>query len=279
MRIIIESSVFAKLSFERRGIMYQQPFQPTTKLAQDAQMYDLLANYYKYLDPQKHIYYYQLHFSCMQQLCQTQAYPLRNSGGNLSRDRGQAKVRVLHASPGAPRVDIYLNGEKTLENMTYYQISPYLELPAGTHQVKIYPVGQKNTPILSENISIQSGRNYTVAATGRQEDFRLVSVIDTTNIPSGKLKIRFLHLSANAPAVDITRADGDVLFKNISFGNVSDYLELAPETVTLEVRKAGTKDVVLTLRNTALKANQAYTITAIGLVDGTPRLEALILQP
>lgn len=259
--------------------MYQQQFQATNKLAQDAQMYDLLANYYKYLDPQKHIYYYQLHFRCMQQLCQTEGYPLRNFGGNPSHDGGRAKVRVLHTSPDTPRVDIYINDEKTLENMTYYQISPYIELPAGTFQVEIYPVGQKNTPILSENISIQSGRNYTVAAAGLQEDLRLVSVIDTTDIPSGKLKARFWHLSPNAPAVDIALADGDVLFKNISYGNVSDYLELTPGTVTLEVRKAGTKDVILTLRNTALKANQAYTITAIGIVDGTPRLEALILQP
>ncbi|WNF36745.1 DUF4397 domain-containing protein [Bacillaceae bacterium IKA-2] len=259
--------------------MYQQPFQPVNKLAQDAQMYDLLANYYKYLDPQKHIYYYQLHFSCMQQLCHTQAYPLRNSGGNPSHSGGQAKIRVLHASPDAPRVDVYINDEKRLENMFYYQITPYINLPAGTHQVQIYPAGQKNTPVLSENITIQSGSNYTVAAAGLQKELRLVSVVDTTAIPSGKLKARFLHLSANAPAVDIALAEGDVLFKNISFGNVSDYLELAPGTVTLEVRLAGTKDVVLTLRNTELKANQAYTITAIGLVDGTPRLEALILQP
>lgn len=259
--------------------MYQQYYQPLNKIAQDAQMYDLLANYYKYLDPQKHIYYYQLHFMCMQQLCQTQGYPFRSSGGNPSDREAPAKVRVLHVSPDAPRVDIYINGAKTFENMTYYQISPYLDLPAGSYLVEIYPAGQTNNPVLSQNVTVRSGRNYTVAAADRVEKLRLVPVTDTTVIPSGKSKVRFWHLSPNAPAVDIAVADGDVLFENIAFGNVGDYLELSPGTVTLEVRVAGTNDVVLTLRNTDLKANQAYTITAIGIVDGTPRLEALILQP
>lgn len=257
--------------------MYQH-LQPVNKVAQDAAMYDLLANYYKYLDPQKHIYYYQLHFMCMQQLCQMQEYGFRNSV-NPTQGRAPAKVRVLHASPDAPKVDIYVNGNKTFENITYYQISPYLDVPAGSYRVEVYPAGQTTNPVLSENVEVRSGRNYTVAAAGQLANLQLVPIMDTTNIPSNKVKVRFWHLSPNAPAVDIAVQGGDVLFSNVSFTEAAKYFEVDPGRVTLEVRVAGTNDVVLTLRDINLAANEAYTITAFGLVDGTPRLEALILQP
>ncbi|OIJ17289.1 hypothetical protein BKP37_01940 [Anaerobacillus alkalilacustris] len=256
-------------------------YQPTNIVAQNAAMYDLLANYYKYLDPQRHIYYYQLHFMCMQQLCQLQAQQqlYRHFEENRNYYRATAKVRVLHASPDAPAVDVYVNGEKTFDNMTYYQISPYLEIPAGSYEVEIYPAGQTTNPVLSQTIEVGADQNYTVAASDRLNNIQLVPVVDTTDIPRNKSKVRFLHISPNTPAVDIAVQDGDILFENISFGNASDYIEVDPGRVTLEVRKAGTNEVILTLRNTNLRANEAYTITAIGIYEGRPRLEALILEP
>lgn len=258
--------------------MYQY-HQPVNKVAQDAAMYDLLANYYKYLDPQKHMYYYQLHFMSMQQLCQMQQFEVPHFGGTRTEWRAPAKVRVLHVSPDAPKVDVFINGEKTLENITYYQISPYLDVPAGSYKVDVYPSGKTTNPVLSEQVEVQADKSYTVAASGKLDNIRLMQIEDTTTIPTNKAKVRFWHLSPNAPAVDIAEKDGDVLFSNISFGEVADYLEVDPGRKTLEVRPTGTEDVVLTIRDISLKPKEAYTITAIGLVDGKPRLEALILKP
>jgi predicted HTH domain antitoxin len=249
--------------------------QPVNKMAQDCAMYDLLANYYKYLDPQKHIHYYQLHFMCMQQLCQVQDFSMRYPTQN----QAPAKVRVLHISPDTPRVDIYINDKKTLENMTYYQISPYLDLPAGSYQIDVYPVGQKSDRILRQSVDVKSGESYTIAAAGQFKELRLIPVVDTTEMPKDKAKVRVWHLSPNTPAVDIAVEDNDVLFSNVSFGNAAEYLELAPGKVTLELREAGTENVLLTIRDTPLKANEAYTIAAIGMLEGKPRLEALILKP
>ncbi|OIJ14028.1 hypothetical protein BKP35_07430 [Anaerobacillus arseniciselenatis] len=263
--------------------MYQYP--PLNKIVQDAAMYDMLANYYKYLDPQKHIYYYQLHLMCMQQLCQTVEFggtPYRSSGNpnnNNNNNNQRAKVRVLHASPDAPRVDIYVNGEKTFENMMYYQISPYMDLQAGSYEIEVYPAGQTNDAVLSENVRVGAGKHYTIAAADRLEDLRLVVVEDEPDVPQGKTKVRVWHLSPNAPQVDIAVADGDVLFEDVSFRDASDYLELDPGTVTLEVREAGTDNIVLTLRDTNLRANEVYTVAAIGIFEGRPRFEALILNP
>ena len=261
--------------------MYQH-YHPMNKLVQDAAMYDMLANYYKYLDPEKHMYYYQLHFMTMQQLCQTEGYggfPYRSSAGNPNNNQEPAKVRVLHASPDAPRVDIYVNGEKTFENMMYYQISPYMDLPEGSYKIEVYPAGQTNDAVLSEDVEVESEKHYTIAAADRLEDLQLVVVEDELEVPSDKTKVRIWHLSPNAPQVDIAVADGDVLFEDISFKKASDYLELSPGTVTLEVREAGTENIILTLRDQNLRANEVYTIAAIGIYEGRPRFEALLLNP
>ncbi len=93
-----------------------------------------------------------------------------------------------------------------------------------------------------------------------------------------KAKVRFIHFSPNAPAVDITLPNGTVLFKNVPYKGVTDYIEIAPGTYTLQVRPTGTERVVLTIPNFVIRPNEEKSIYAIGLVNGTPGLEAVVLN-
>ena len=254
---------------------------PLSKLVQDTSMYDMLANYYKYLDPNKHIYYYQMHLMCMQQLCQVQqmATSPQFRTPNQPTEGRAARVRVFHTSPDAPAVDIYVNDQLTFDNMRFYQISNYAELSAGTYKIDVYPAGQKTRPVLTENVRVEAGKIYTVAAAGLLKDLSLVTVIDSRDVPTNQANVRFWHLSPNAPAVDIAVSGGDVLFRNVSFKRATDYFTVPAQKYDLEVRPAGKKEPVMTLRKTDLKRNEAYTIVALGLLDGRPRLEATLLQP
>ncbi|MGO4886707.1 DUF4397 domain-containing protein [Anaerobacillus sp. MEB173] len=271
-------------------------FPNTAKIMQDCATYDLLANYFKYIDPAKHIHYYQLHFMCIQQMVHAQQMQYTVNPYHMSqphhiyqpkpvryqreqRQQGPAKVRVFHTSPDAPAVDVYINDKETpIHNMPYYQISGYLELPAGSHEITIYPAGQKNQPVLTESVTVESGVSYTISAAGRLSDIQLVIAIDQEDVPANQALLRFWHLSPNAPDVDIVQND-EVLFEGVSFQEATNYLELSPMTTTIEIRRAGTDDVVMTLRNLTLTRNEAYTIVAMGLVDGTPKFEATIIQP
>src|SRR5215208_1806650 len=47
--------------------------------------------------------------------------------------QGNALVRVVHASPDAPAVDVYVDGNKVLSNVPFFTASDYLPLPAGEH--------------------------------------------------------------------------------------------------------------------------------------------------
>ena len=81
----------------------------------------------------------------------------------------------------------------------------------------------------------------------------------------GESKMRFLHLATDTPSLDLAVKDRDVVFPNVSFLHVTDYLGLTPMTVDLELRQVGLTDVILPIPKLQFKANEAYTVVLIGL--------------
>ncbi len=245
------------------------PNDPQDKMVLKCLKYQMMADYYKYIDPARHIHYYQKHFSCVQQLM---------SGMHGQRQQ-PAMFRVLHASPNAPAVDVYANGNRILQNVSYKDLSDYMSVSPGRYRIDIFRAGQTARPILSQNVTLEPATLYTVAAAGDASNLRLIPAVDNQRITEGMAKVRFWHLSPDAPAVDIAIKGGSVLFKNISFGKTSDYIELPPATADVEVRIAGTKNVVKTIRNVTLRKDEAYTVAAVGFAGGSPGVEALFLKP
>ncbi|MFG6146942.1 DUF4397 domain-containing protein [Halobacillus sp. B23F22_1] len=245
--------------------------QNADQLARQAAQYDLMSNYYKYIDPNKHMYYYQKHFECMQQL-------MNQRQNNLGMD-GNSRVRVLHASPDAPAVDVYVNGQQVLQGISYKQYSDYLSMPAGHYQIDIFPEGESSAPVLSQMVEVASGKMYTAAAAGPVEELQLMAAVDSEGVSPGKAKLKFWHLSPDAPAVDIAVKGGDVLFRNVPFGKSTRYVTISPTTADLEVRVAGSSNVALDIPDVSLNPNQSYTAVAVGLAGGDPPLEAIYLKP
>jgi hypothetical protein len=78
---------------------------------------------------------------------------------------GKASVRAWHLSPDAPKVDIWVNGKKTLSGLGYKQASSYLSLNAGTYRIQVAVAGTK-TIVLDARVRVQADRAYSVAALG-----------------------------------------------------------------------------------------------------------------
>ncbi|WP_064091351.1 DUF4397 domain-containing protein [Rossellomorea aquimaris] len=236
-----------------------------------AAIYNLLSDYYKYSNPSLHTHYYHKHLKYMKLALQAQR-------ADMTMSSQPSYVRVLHAVPDAPNVDVYVNGNRVLKDVAFKDVSDYLTLPAGKYHIDIYPAGTSVTTVISKKVKIDPGKVYTLAAVGSGEKLQLLPYIDDPSVPSGETKVKFIHLSPDAPAVDIAVKGGDVIFSNIAFKQASDYLTLTPMTVNLEARVAGSKNTVLSVPNVQLKANQAYTIIAVGFANGTPELEAILLK-
>lgn len=238
-----------------------------------AAIYDLLANYYKYLNPSLHVMYYHKHLRNL-----NKAVQLMRSPAVPESPLTAAMVRFLHGSPGVEKVDIYVNGNRVLRDFSYKSNSSHMQLQPGKYQIDIYPAGDSVSTVISKKIVVEPGRIYTAAIAGPVNNLRLLIFEDSPQTPVGETKARFIHLSPDAPAVDIAGKNGDVIFPNVSYKQATTYLALTPMTVTLEAKVAGTKNTVVTIPDVKLEPNNAYTIVAVGTAKGEPPIEVLILQ-
>ncbi|HEX2910642.1 MAG TPA: DUF4397 domain-containing protein [Chloroflexia bacterium] len=189
------------------------------------------------------------------------------------------KVRVAHLSPDAPAVDIYVDGNKVLNNVAFKAVSSYLPVPAGQHRFEVRPAGAaaSTKAVIDANANIEAGKDYTVAAINTLDKIQpLVLVDDNTTPGAGKAKVRVVHASPDAPAVDVAVKGGPVLINNLAFGKASDTLTVDAKTYDLEVRPTGTTTVALPLNGVSLNAGNIYTVFAADKVANlTPVVAAV----
>lgn len=179
-------------------------------------------------------------------------------------------VRVAHLSPDAPSVDVWVDGAKVLDNVPFEAFSTYLAVPAGDRQIQVTPAGATTPVVIDATLPVTAGDYYTVAATGYLASIAPTVLIDDVQANPNAAKVRFVHASPDAPAVDITLADGTVLFGDVAFGQAADFLTTPGGTYDLQVRAAGTDTVVLTFNNVPLQNETIYSVFATGLVsDGS----------
>ena len=182
---------------------------------------------------------------------------------------GKADVLVVHASPDAPGVDLLVDDEVAGTNLTYPNNTGYLEVSSGTRNIKVNVTGTSTT-VIEANLELENEKNYSVFAVDAVANISPLVFEDNLATPaSGKAHVRFIHLSPDAPAVDITLTDGTVVFSNIAFKGSVDFTPLDGATYDLQVRVAGTSTVALSLPGIALAPGKIYTVFAKGFLAGT----------
>ena len=178
-------------------------------------------------------------------------------------------VLVVHASPDAPSVDLLVNNTVVASGLSFPNNTGYLATPAGTPNVKVRVAGTTTT-VIDANLPVVANRNYTVFAADSVAELKPVVLTDDLTPPaSGKAHVRFVHLSPNAPAVDVALQGGAVVFANTAFTENTAFTPLDAGTYDLEVRVAGQSTVVLPLPGISLQAGKIYTVFARGFVGGS----------
>src|SRR5215210_3832664 len=80
---------------------------------------------------------------------------------------GNAKVRIVHASPDAGPVDVATaDGAYLASGLGYPSASPYAQVPAGTYDVNVLAAGTGTIAISAPGTSVADGGVYTAFATG-----------------------------------------------------------------------------------------------------------------
>jgi hypothetical protein len=95
--------------------------------------------------------------------------------------QGKSALRVWHLSPDAPRVDVFVNGNRVLAGLRYTAASAYLTLDPGTYRVQVRVAGTR-TVVFNGRVTTRGNRAYSAtalgSASGRGAGFRVSSLAD-----------------------------------------------------------------------------------------------------
>lgn len=192
-------------------------------------------------------------------------------------------LRVVHASPDAPNVDVLLDDETVLTNVPYLGASGFLRYDVDAVRVRVAATG--GTPVVIDaTLDLDRRASYTVIATGLLADIAPLVLEDDLTVPAaGQVKLRVVHGAPSAPAVDVyaTAVGADInaatpVLTNVPFRAFSDYLEVPAGTYQLRVTPAGTKTVVIDA-TVNLVSGQIRTVVARDAVGGGAPFGAIVL--
>lgn len=184
--------------------------------------------------------------------------------GSVAANEHRAYVRVAHASPDAPAVDVFVDGNAVLEGVEFGAISGYLELAPGEHTFEVAPAGEgRGATVLEASESVSAATFYTVAAIGTLDQLEATVFEDDTT------RIRVGHFVPDAPAVDIAYANGPTLFEGVEFGDVTDYRSISPgQDYNFAVRASESGEHVKTFEGIGIEPSKTYSAFALGTVSG-----------
>lgn len=199
---------------------------------------------------------------------------------------GNAMIRAIHASPDAPAVDIYVKGNATpiVTNLAYGQTSGWLQVPAASYVLELRAAGAKATdPVvfvtaplaLEEGVLVSALASGLLASNDADASFRILPVPERfVDVPKDGIKIRAVHASPDAPAVDLDLGNDDPAKPELAglarFTTTAGEISLpSDETIALGIAAGGAR--VTAFATPKLPAGAQVLLVATGLLGALPR--------
>ncbi|MBK9336838.1 MAG: DUF4397 domain-containing protein [Lewinellaceae bacterium] len=191
-----------------------------------------------------------------------------------------ARVQIIHNSP-SPTVDVYANTDLLIDDFEYRTATPFIDVPAGvdiTIGIALDNSTSSSDAIATFNVNLEANKTYIVTASGivgnptTPFDLIINAAGQEAAADPNNVDIAVLHGSTNAPAVDVDAVFvADNVISNLSYGQYTPYLGLAPDKYDFAIRPAGNPTVVASFRAdlSGLTGGAAY-VFASGLLGGNP---------
>ncbi|HZY35540.1 MAG TPA: DUF4397 domain-containing protein [Mucilaginibacter sp.] len=183
-----------------------------------------------------------------------------------------ALVTVIQASPDEPPLDFYLNGDRVNQvPLTYGSGIDYFSAFAGQRTGNFYASGTYSPIVATAQFTLDQNMAYSLFLDSLPAKPGILLLGDTLVKPvSGKAGLRFVDLSPDAPAVDLSIQGGPIITANKSFKGYTSFLPVTGQpNFTLQIVKTGTNTVLATLSNVSLTNGYLYTVMLEGLNNTT----------
>lgn len=173
-------------------------------------------------------------------------------------------VRALHAVVEGDVVDIYLNGSPFFNNIQFTNFTPYVYVPKGQYTVEVFLRDQKENPIITGTIDINSNELVTIAIVGESDkDIDILPIEEEITIPTGnQSKARFIHLVPNGRPVDIV-LDSQRVLEDVEYKEITPYIDVNPKTYQVDVLLSENGQLIRQIQVT-INPGRIYSFYALG---------------
>jgi hypothetical protein len=160
----------------------------------------------------------------------------------------EAHVRIINATPDAPRLDLYQDSNALAFNLDFGTVTSYIQLPPGAYNITANTAGTRQVLSASKTTFTTSGQ-YTVLIGNTASSLQQLTLADQSQpAPPGQTALRFIHQATRAGAVDIylvpagqkVSAVAAPLVTGIAFGANTGYVNVPVGTYSLAMLPAGT---------------------------------------
>ena len=166
-----------------------------------------------------------------------------------------ARVQVIHnaADPAAAVVDIWINGNKAIDNFAFRTATPYLDLPAGVELTIGVAPGNSTMAgqaLATFPVTLDAGGTYVVMASGVlspagfeanpngvSTGFTLLvkSMAREASTAAGQVQFFALHGATDAPVVDVIARGVATLVNDARYSDLTGYVSVPAASYTLDV--------------------------------------------
>ena len=196
------------------------------------------------------------------------------------------KVQVLHGSPDAPAVNVFVNGDEVLSDVDYKVGSQQLALDEGTYTIRVDGIlpGGNATVIGPVDLDLAGDTIYTIAAVNGVSAIEPVVISQPdTAVGAGAARLFVLHGAAVAPEVDVfVTTPGADLTANAPVGTFEFKGSIGPAEVAagdyqIRVTAAGDPSAVVYDSGTVtLNDGDDLTLAALPNTKGGPAAVNLV---
>lgn len=176
-------------------------------------------------------------------------------------------ISVINTSPGTGPVDFTLEPNRVNRSPIQYGNGlDYFAAYTGKRTADFYSSGS-TVALKSDTLTVVDGHYYSLYLVGNNIK-EVLRLNDTVTRPAASMiGLRLVNVSPDAPAVDLAIQGGAVIAKNKTYKSYSGFVPVAGDKAyILEIRQAGTTNVLATLNSTTFHSDAIYTVWLQGLV-------------
>lgn len=185
-------------------------------------------------------------------------------------EKGETGVRFINLCAKSNQLDFVVATKKLVSAAKYKFAGQIYNVGSGNRSIQIKPTENQNQNLADFSLSVDPAKIYTIVAYNKITDFQYTVIEnDPKQIGVGRSLIRFFHGTKDVSGtidVKIINDEGTKILQGISFGGISDYLELKSGINKIIITGSGTNYTILTIV-AFLESGKVYTAFLTGAND------------